>query len=164
MDKSFRMIKEWKEARVKRNTIGNSQICRTANENNKWTPPGDGEYKINADASWFEDAYYFSIGMVTRGQKGQFIECRTMAFHQPADVFEAECIGMKEALSWVLNQGNNRVTMETDFMLTGEAINGQRENMLEAGHVINQCKSMLLLMPDVKVRFVRDKPTRLLMS
>lgn len=160
MEQSFRMLKEWKEARVKRNTIGNSQLCRTKIGSRQWTPPGDGELKINVDASWFESANFFSIGMVTRDQKGHFIEVRTMAFHQAADVFEAECIGMKEALSWVLNQENKKATVETDSMLTIEAIKGQRENMLEVGHVIDQCKSMLLLMPDVKVKFVRKQASK----
>lgn len=83
-----------------------------------------------------------------------------MAFHQTS-MFEVECIGMKKALSWVLNQGNNKTPVETDSMLTVEAINGQRKNMLEVGHVIDQCKSIFFLTPDVKIRFVRRQVNKI---
>lgn len=75
-------------------------------------------------------------------------------------MFEAECIGLKEALSWVLNGEERRAIVESDSLLTIDAITGQRENILEVRHIIDQCKSMLLVMPDVKIQYVRKQANK----
>lgn len=160
MEHSFKMVKEWRDARVEKRADPVQQTRVPNSDLSQWTPPADGGIKVNVDASWFAEAEIFSMGMVIREQKGDFIEGRTMTFQQSADVFEAECIGLKEALSWVLNREEKKAIVESDSLLAVDAINGQRENVLEVGHIIDQCKSMLLLMPDVKVQYIRRQANK----
>lgn len=44
--------------------------------------------------------------------------------------------------------------MESDFILTVDAINGQCEYMLEVGHVIDQYKNLLHLLADISVKHI----------
>lgn len=67
----------------------------------KWHPPETGGLKLNVDASFFAGAETFSVGMALRGQNGDFMGGRCIAFPRPVSVVEAECIGVREALSWV---------------------------------------------------------------
>lgn len=84
-----------------------------------------------------------------------------MVFQQSADVFEAECIGMNKALSWLLSRKERKAIVESDSMLTVDAVHGRRENVLEVGHIIDQCKLMVQMMPDVTVNYVRKQVSKL---
>ncbi|KAL8119782.1 hypothetical protein AgCh_017046 [Apium graveolens] len=79
--------------------------------------PAAGEYKVNVDASWFQGAESFSIGMVMRNHLGNFIEGRTVTLYQAADALEAEVLGIREALSWVKNMDDRKV-IENDVVIT----------------------------------------------
>lgn len=87
----------------------------------KWRPPEKDELKLNVDASVFCEADSFTIGMVLRDYRGHFIAGRNMRMVKPASVFEAETIGVLEALSWLLSSTTQRVTVETDSLLTVQA-------------------------------------------
>ncbi|KAK1404146.1 hypothetical protein POM88_003751 [Heracleum sosnowskyi] len=80
-----------------------------------WHKPAEGVLKCNVDASFYPGTATFTIGMVVRDCRGEFVEGRSMTLMSPDSVFEAECIGVREALSWVLSRGDNReVVVETD--------------------------------------------------
>lgn len=98
--------------------------------------------------------------MVIRDHMGCFIEGRTVTLQNPADVFKAETIGVREALAWVLSREERRVTIETDSKLTVEAIMGKRKCMLEVGHIIDQCPVMLQLLPKVSVKYVHKQANK----
>ncbi|XP_074368461.1 uncharacterized protein LOC141708634 [Apium graveolens] len=99
--------------------------------------------------------------MVLRDGSGEFIEGRKLALPYPATVLEAESMGVREALSWVMSRQERRVIVETDSLLTVRAVLGKQEYALEIGHVIEHCKLLLQLLPEVSVSFVRKQANKL---
>lgn len=69
--------------------------------------------------------------MVIQGEGAQFIESRTMAFPNTGSMFQAECIGIREALKWIKMRGDtSKMIVETDSLLSANAINGKKEYSL----------------------------------
>lgn len=99
----------------------------------------------------FPGALEFTIGMVLRDHRGVFLEGRNLTLPCPLSVFEAECIGVREALSWIMSRQERRGVVETDSLLTAAAIRGAMGNVLEVGHVIDQCKALLRVLPEIGV-------------
>lgn len=96
MENCFSRSREWKVARKKtplNTTCKNRQVTQVK----RWVPPGS--LKVNVDASFYPEADTFFIGMVIGNHEGLFIEGRSMTLPRPANVFEAECIGVREALA-----------------------------------------------------------------
>lgn len=82
-----------------------------------------GTVKINVDASGYRDADSFSIGMVLRDHHGLFLSAKTMKFSGCILVIEAELVGILEALLWTLELPNQRDIVESDSLLSVEAVN-----------------------------------------
>lgn len=82
--------------------------------------------------------------MVIRDHNEAFLEGKNLDLSCPSTVFEAESIDMREALSWVMIRRERRVIVETYSLFTVATIHGKNENMLEVGHIIDQCKMMSL--------------------
>lgn len=106
--------------------------------------------------SVFSGATVFSVGTVIRDHTGSFLKSKNLAHPSPSSVFEAECIGMREALSWVMNRGERNVIVETDSILTISTIHGKNENMLEVVHTNDQHKVMLRSLSEVCVTHVQN--------
>ncbi|KAL8105033.1 hypothetical protein AgCh_028992 [Apium graveolens] len=161
MDGSFNTIREWREARE----VGKreSDIAKSANcsKVKRWLRPEEGTFKCNVDASFYPGADTFSVGMVIRDCRGSFLEGKCMTLKSPASVFEAECIGVREALSWVQSRDDRcEVVLETDSLLTVDAIKGTKEYRLEVDHVVDQCNVMPEQSYNVKISHIRKHANR----
>ncbi|KAL8091888.1 hypothetical protein AgCh_034234 [Apium graveolens] len=113
-------------------------------------PPSNGVLKLNVDASFRSDKENFSLDMVIRDSNGDFVEGRTMCKPPVSSVFEAEAVGVKEALSWVKSKGltDQVVEVETDSMLVVLGLRSTSRNLLEVGKVIEQCRMLHRELPD----------------
>lgn len=110
------------------------------------------------DASYFPGTMSFTVEMVVRDWRGQFMEGRNLRLPNPGSVLEAEGVGVREALSWLLMRGVNcEVVVETDSLLTASAINGFKEYRLEFGNVVAECKSILQQTPWISVAHIRKQ-------
>ncbi|KAL8145567.1 hypothetical protein AgCh_003647 [Apium graveolens] len=112
---------------------------------NKWSPLSAGQLKVNVDASVFSEADSFSIGMVLRNHHGTLLAGKVLCLPAPVSVFEAEANGIREALSWTMVhqlQGKT-VLVETDSLLTVQALHNNTINYLEVGDVIVSCQLQL---------------------
>lgn len=81
---------------------------------------------MNVDAFVGLQPEVYSIGLVMRDHRGMFVEAKVMSFPSPTTVLEAECIGVKEALSWVAQRGVEHGVIETDSLLKARAIEGKK--------------------------------------
>lgn len=125
---------EWKSTR-KSSVVTRAMSVNGANNSKRWQPPEPGELKLNVDASFYPGHESFSVGMVLRDQEGTFLEGKCISLPQPATVMEAECIGVREALSWIIEQSENKVTLESDLLLVCRALMGGTMNLLKVGHI-----------------------------
>lgn len=60
-----------------------------------------GDSRYNFDASVFEGENSFTIGMMLRDHRDQFIRGKSMKFAGPVSVLEAEMVCMLKALIWL---------------------------------------------------------------
>lgn len=58
-------------------------------------------------------------------------------------VFEAEARGVLEAIKWVMELGTENVMIECDSMLTLQTICKDTENLLEAGNLLQESRSLI---------------------
>lgn len=153
---SFHTLKEWREARSTRKDINGAET-RNVKETQKWTPPEEGRLKVNVDVLFFPNAEAFTVGMVIRDYTGAFIEGKNLSLPSPSTVFEAESIGIREALSWMMARQDRRVIVETDSLLTVYAIHGKSDNLFEVGHIVEHCRAMLQSTTEVRVTHIRKQ-------
>lgn len=122
----------------------------------KWSKPEVDTVKINVDASFFPGAASFSVGMVMRDHSGLFLAGRTLCLSAVDTVVEAETIGIREILSWCRDTGSEwRAMVESDSLLFVNAITCDKNNLLELGEVIEDCRQILRDSPHISIHFIR---------
>ncbi|XP_074378629.1 uncharacterized protein LOC141720175 [Apium graveolens] len=111
----------------------------------------EGWVKVNTDATVFQDGSV-GVGCVMRDSQGAFLGarcCRKMGAWSPR---EAEAIGMKEALSWVIARKNQCCIMESDSRMLVQACNGSPGEAM-FGTIVGDCIQLLKHINPVLVRF-----------
>lgn len=126
----------------------------------KWQPPRPGALKLNVDASFFPGQASFSIGTVLRNQEGVFVAGKCMSMPRPATVLEVESIGVREALSWLMEVAYRSVTVETDSLLVVRALKSGSVNLLEVESVFKHCRLLLGDLPQVTLDHVRKQANK----
>ncbi|KAL8111189.1 hypothetical protein AgCh_026789 [Apium graveolens] len=109
----------------------------------KWRRPSIGDLKLNVDASIFNSADVFSVGMVMRDYQGRFLGGKMMKFTGRVSVAEAELTGILEALRWTSVFTGPKLIIEGDSLSCVKAINKPDINYLELGDLIVQCRDIL---------------------
>lgn len=157
MEYSLKMFAEWKEAKQKQRNQLHKVVRSESCTKTKWQAPDVDVIKVNVDASVYPGSQTFSAGMVIRGHRGIFIARKNLYLPAVYLVFEAEVVGIIEALSWIQVQqfGQVVVQVESDSMLAIKAIVGEGMSMLEVGLVIEDRKRMLRSMRNTSICFVR---------
>lgn len=121
--------------------------CETGRSNQrsnaKWSAPANGSLKLNVDASVYAGASSFSIGMVLRDDKGRFVRGKCMNVKGTVSVFEAESFGVCEALSWIMQEVNQPVSIESDSLQTVNALNKKVHYQLEVGDILDRCRILV---------------------
>uniref|UniRef100_A0A803P3E2 RNase H type-1 domain-containing protein n=1 Tax=Cannabis sativa TaxID=3483 RepID=A0A803P3E2_CANSA len=110
-----------------------------------WTPPATNNLKINVDAALFQQDNSYDYGLVARDHFGKFLEGKTCQCNgnYPAEVVEA--LGIKEALSWIKNKTWNNVELESDSLLSVQAIRSNQNVSSTFGIIIEDCRLLLSL-------------------
>lgn len=98
--------------------------------------------------------------MVVRDHTGLFLEVKVLYLPCLATVFEVECIGVRETLSWVIQRGEVNVIFESDSLLTVNAVQGKKEYLVEVVHVVDHCKRLLHTIPGSKIIHIRKQANR----
>ena len=125
-----------------------------------WQVPEVGCLKINVDASVIDGQNTFAIGIVLRNHQGCYITGRTMRFAGSVSVMEAELTGILEALLWAQEVAADGVVVESDSKLSIHAVQEGQENLMESGHLMNHCRSILSSNDRLSLKFVRKQANR----
>lgn len=92
--------------------------------------------------------------MVLRDCNGQFLRGRVMRFPGKVSVFEAEVVGLFEALSWI-PAGNHNVLVESDSLLVVEAVKQRRVYQFEVGTILEASHQLLMEKSNVRIGHIR---------
>lgn len=157
MHSSSTQITQWRNAQIDKREGMNAGDKSHRQIVHKWAVPGEGQCKINVDASAKTGTSAFRIEMVLRNSLDGFCKARVSCYGGEVAVFEAEARGILEALNWAVNLGISSVVIESDSMLSVQAIERGDINLLEVGNVIQDCRCMLNDRPDFSVSFVRKQ-------
>ena len=124
MDSSFKMYAEWLEAKKIQVSPPSRSNAEMQSTESKWCCPDTGILKVNVDVSVFPNASTFTVGMVMRNHRGSFVAGKSISLPMADSVFEAETIGISEALSWIkVHQVHGtEVVLESDSLLAVKAI------------------------------------------
>uniref|UniRef100_A0A803QI10 RNase H type-1 domain-containing protein n=1 Tax=Cannabis sativa TaxID=3483 RepID=A0A803QI10_CANSA len=133
--------------------------------NNKvWNGEGDEQWcapcvdydKINVDAATFRDKHKFGFGWVLRDARGFVIQVRTGSWQGCVDPGFAEALGVKEALSWIKNSNVFIVTVETDSLVTVQALQSSVIMASLFSSCIEDCKCLHSDLNNVNFCFVKQ--------
>lgn len=102
----------------------------------------------------------FSIGMIIRDHIGTFQAGKVMRLAGNISVYEAEAVGILEALSWIDDRQDGHVVIESDSLLSVRALQKDIVQVNELGTVLNFCKDMLKNRSDISIQFVRKQANR----
>lgn len=160
IDWSSKQVLDWREMQKRRSQAHKQSLQPTVKPGTKWVPPPLDTYKINVDASVFEDQDYFSVGMVLRDHLGQFVRGRVLRFAGHVDVLEAELVGILEALHWSKSFAGRIGKIESDSQQGVRAINSKLHNHLEVGHVVDQCRLLVGTEIGVSVDFIKRQANK----
>ncbi|XP_074378327.1 uncharacterized protein LOC141719860 [Apium graveolens] len=119
--------------------------------------PTEGKVKINTDAAIFEESRRFSYAFIARNHRGDLVEAVSSCKQGIVDPVLAEAIGVREALSWVKERGWQVVDLETDCLALIQAIRCSTINLSYLGRVVDECRSLLLLLKErqITLNFVK---------
>ena len=93
------------------------------------------------------------MGDVVRDDRGCFVGARCLKIAGAWKLREAEDIGLKEALSWVIAQGYTHCVFETDSYALADACNGSPRRAL-FGTIVMDCVHLIKHINPVLVKFV----------
>lgn len=158
---SSRQIVEWVEANKNRKKGGLQSAIEGEHHRKKWTPPENGSVKMNVDASVYPGADSFSVGMVLRDCKGQFLRGKVMKLPGCVPVEEAEMTAIYEALVWSKEfPDQQQITVESDSLICVNAINKAKKNYLEMGDLTEQCREVCRTRNGISVVFTKKQANR----
>lgn len=95
------------------------------------------------DASVFDSENHFSIGMVLRDHQGHFVRGRVCKFAGRVFVFEAELVGILEALIWSTTLPGHTFAVESDSQQSVKAIHSTLHNHLDVGDLVEHCRLLI---------------------
>lgn len=139
IDLSYKQIVDWQEAAKRKKECLVTSSSTVSSGVVQWQAPQPGWLKLNADASLFNAASSFTVGMVLRDEYGTFICGKNMRLPGQVTVMEAEAAGVLEALKWIEESGRHHVMVESDSMLVVNALQNSSVYHVEVGNILDSC-------------------------
>ncbi|XP_074341815.1 uncharacterized protein LOC141679206 [Apium graveolens] len=155
MQWSTLQVGQWRDIQRMRSNRANTRRHDQQRIVNHWIPPVPGALKVNVDASVIPGSSSFKLGMVLRDHEGRFCKARNMCKVGEVPVHEAEAEGVLEALKWVLELGVSNITVESDSLITVQALSKGSQNYLEVGNILQECRNLVDDRPDLTISFVK---------
>ncbi|XP_060959468.1 uncharacterized protein LOC133030669 [Cannabis sativa] len=125
-----------------------------------WTKPLLTKFKINVDGAIFESENRFGFGFIVRDSAGKLVQAVSGSKIGVVAPEIVEVVGMKEVLSWIKTKKITDVEIETDSLVTVQAINGSVQMPSQFGLLIQDCRSLLSELQDVFISFVKRSANR----
>jgi ribonuclease HI len=121
----------------------------------QWIPPCQGYVKCNVDASFYNTAGATGWGRCLRDHRGRFILAESNVIQGRLNTIEGEAMTMREAIQEVMQRGFTHMIFESDSQIVIDVISSSRHGVSEFSTLISQIQSLLLLVSNFEVKFVR---------
>ncbi|XP_074342433.1 uncharacterized protein LOC141679985 [Apium graveolens] len=95
--------------------------------------------------------------MVLRDSQGHFIAGKIGKFEGAVQVVEAETTAILEGLLWIKDLTARPVIIESDSLLSVNALNNNILNWFEVGNMVGQCKEIMRARSGVSIVFGRKQ-------
>uniref|UniRef100_A0A803QR46 Uncharacterized protein n=1 Tax=Cannabis sativa TaxID=3483 RepID=A0A803QR46_CANSA len=151
---SWTTLDHWIKAQDKMSLLSPSMLD-VGNNFEHWTKPTDNTIKITVDGAIFEVENAYGYGIVACDSEGSVIDFVAKYSHGSFSAEVVEAVGVKEALSWLKDKGWNAVEVETDSLLTVQAVFSHQQMTSVFGMITHDCKTLLSSLPNVSLRFVK---------
>lgn len=97
--------------------------------------------------------------MIIRDCRDTFVRGRTIKCAWAVSVLEAEALGVREALSWILTLPHMKLMVESDSLITVNAISKGMVYKDEVGHIL-ECCALLKSLNRVSLYFVNRQANK----
>lgn len=151
---AYTTLDQWSKAQD-RNKISEAAFLTAEDGSERWSKPISTILKINVDAALFAEMGKYSYACVVRDSRGQFLEAISSCKQGMVNPEMAEVLGVREALSWIKRKSWQRVVVESDSLLVIQSIRSSVSMMSYFGSIVEECRSMLKELPEVKLLFIR---------
>ncbi|XP_074371291.1 uncharacterized protein LOC141712305 [Apium graveolens] len=140
------MIADWNKSREEKS----AGLGHQTNGIRVWCKPPDGWIKINSDAACIPGASQVDVGCIARDDCGRFLRAKTAVLQGQFQPREAEAIGLREALSWIMPWRKTKCIFECDAKMVVDAVNGGSGNSY-FHMIIDDCKDIIKHFDEVLV-------------
>ncbi|XP_075473485.1 uncharacterized protein LOC142504522 [Primulina tabacum] len=103
----------------------------------------ENHWKLNVDACFNLNSQSFGIAGIVRGSNGEAILAFGRQINQPPSVLGAELLAIKYGILELKEQNLTSVTIETDSLLSKQAVFGEEDYLDYEGIWISEIKEML---------------------
>ncbi|KAK2375736.1 hypothetical protein QL285_076606 [Trifolium repens] len=141
-DRASWLLMSWKNAQQTRSR-GEIRNMPQVQASLSWSPPSQGRYKCNVDASFSVQRNKVGIGMCIRDDQGRFVLAKTEWIAPCIDVELGEALGLLSALQWVNDLHLHNMDFEMDSKRVVDCLYSDIVNVSELGAIINDCRHIL---------------------
>ncbi|XP_060974706.1 uncharacterized protein LOC133039775 [Cannabis sativa] len=152
-------LDHWRKAQDKTCLLSSSRLHDGSNIE-QWMTPTSNTVKINVDGAIFEKENAYGFGVVARDSTGQILDFIAKYYHGNYKAEVVEALRVKEALSWIKDKGWSKIEVETDSLLTVQAIFSKQQMSSIFGLVTNDCKILLSSSPNISLHFIKRSANR----
>ncbi|XP_074374595.1 uncharacterized protein LOC141715006 [Apium graveolens] len=147
-------LKQWKLAQINSNIAPVSSLLE-GDGASSWVKPQIDIIKVSVDAAIFKDREEFGFGLVARDHLGGLIKAKSVLRKWVSSPETAEAMAVKEALSWIKQEGWSQVELESDSLVTVQAIRSSMVMRSAFGRIAEECRHSLRQLIKVSLNFVR---------
>ncbi|XP_060970023.1 uncharacterized protein LOC133037184 [Cannabis sativa] len=157
-------LNHWRKAQDKLCLLSSSMLG-DGNNLEHWTKHAPNTiFKINVDGATFEKDNAYGFGIVACDSKSRIIDFMVKYSHRSSSAEVVEALRVKEALSWLKGKSWNMVEVETNSLLTVQAIFSHQQMTSVFGLITNDCKTLLSSLSNVVFVLLDDQQIKLFTS
>ncbi|XP_074342549.1 uncharacterized protein LOC141680145 [Apium graveolens] len=142
VNSALSILNQWKSVQDKSFDSSLGYICPEVGQE-QWHLPESNSVKINTDAALFENPSRHSYAFIIRNHYGDFVRAVTKCSVGRVAPEFAEALRIREALSWIKNNQQSNVVLETDCLQVVQMIRSSFSSLSYLGRLIVECRTMM---------------------
>lgn len=121
----------------------NNNVYGVANNMINWSKPPQGSVVCKFDGALFQEQCKGGFGYVLRDNNIDFLAAKNGLLYCDMDPSLVDSLFRKEALSWLKQNGFQRIVLETDCLTLEQGINYHSMDLLYKDIIVEECVRLL---------------------